>query len=238
MTMIQEPPVVVVPPAPSPASPGPGPPTRQRTSWTWMVAASAVIIFGLVGALVWVMASTVPTSDYDRATADLASAQTEIETLTADNGELTARNAAVTADLESLQASHDKLVSEAAAAAIAAQAIAYLDLNNDAAFVQQVVQSGWNATTADELLAQLGEDVTLEEWVNSGSAFLAADRSVYLTEDATLIDAWNTWLVTEPGSLEEAAAYGDVLFRLAYLINEPLSVVDEPSAPPLVGLGQ
>ena len=232
MTMIQEPPVVVVPPVPSP-SPAPSP----RASRTWMVAAGGVIIVGLVGALVWVMASSVPMSDYDRATADLASAQTELDTLTADNDELTARNAAVTADLESLQADHDKLVSEAAAAAIAAEAIAYLDLNNDPAFVQQVVQSGWSAATADDLLAQLGEDVTLEEWVNSGSAFSAADRSIYLTGDATLIDAWNLWLDTEPGSLEEAAAYGDVLFRLAYLINEPLSV-DEASAPTLAGVGR
>ena len=179
-------------PAPPSASDAP---RQSRRTWPWVaVAIVAAVMVGLAGMMVWLMASTVPTGDYDAAVADLESAEAKVTALAKENSDLTA-------DLASLSGERDQLVAAVAATAIAAKARAYIDLNIDPMYVEEQAQAGMEFTSYDELLALLGEDMTLTEWVNSNDAFRAAERSVYDTEDAQLIDAWNEWLSAEIGTI-------------------------------------
>jgi chromosome segregation ATPase len=182
------------------------------------------------------MASTVPSGDYDDVVADFEVAQTKATALAEENSGLTAdlaslsderdqlveENSSLTADLASLSNERDQLVATIAATAIAAKARAYIDLNLDAMYVEERAQAGTDFAPFDELLATLGEDMTLTEWVNSSSSFRMADQYVYKTEDTQLIDAWNEWLGAEIGSVEEESAYNEVLLRLDQLnIQQP-----------------
>lgn len=188
-----------------------------RRTWPFVaVAILAVVVVGLAGMIFWLMASTVTNSDYDAAVADLDAAQSKVTALTEENSNLTA-------DMTALVEEREQLVANIAAAGIAAKALAYLDLNFDLPFVEEMSQAGVDFTSYDELLALLGEDVTLAEWVASNDAFRAAERAVYATEDAKLIDAWNTWLDTEVGTIEDSAAYGEILIRLDQLLTEQLT---------------
>lgn len=210
-----------IPLAPPPATETPRPRTmpsgqapQSRRPWPWVaVAIFAAVMVGLAGVIVWLMATTVPTSDYDDAVADLEAAQAEVTALEETNSDLTA-------ELASLSDERDQLVASIAATAIAAKARAYVDLNLDPTYLDELAQAGTDFAPADELLATLGEDMTLVEWAASGKAFRAADQYVYDTEDAQLIDAWNEWLSADIGSAEEMAAYDEIYFRLDQLINE------------------
>jgi hypothetical protein len=184
-----------------------------------VAAVFAAAMVALVGVIVWLMATTVPTGDYDDAMADLEAAQTEVTTLAEANSDLTA-------DLATLSEERDQLIASVAATAIAAKARAYVDLNFDPMFVEEMAQAGTDFAPFDDLLATLGEDMTFEQWAASGRAFGAAERYVYDTDDAQLIDAWNEWLDTEIGSAEEGAAYDEVLLRLDQLINEQPAPAD------------
>jgi hypothetical protein len=170
-------------------------------------------VVGLAGVIVWLMATTVPTGDYDEAMADLEATQTEVTDLAEANSDLTA-------DLATLSDERDQLVASIAATAIAAQARAYIDLNFNPMYVEEMAQAGTDFAPYDDLLATLGEDMSFEQWASSGRAFGAAERYVYRTDDAQLIDAWNEWLDAEIGSDEEWAAYGAMVLRLDQLINE------------------
>jgi hypothetical protein len=113
--------------------------------------------------------------------------------------------------------------------------MAYLDLNMPQAFLEELGQAGVDFTSYDELLSLLGEDATMTEWVGSNDAFRAAEWSVYETEDAQLIDAWDTWLNTEIGTVEDDAAYGEILVRLDQLLNEHLAETDSDVTAPVPG---
>lgn len=188
-----------------------------RRTWPFVaVALLAVVAVGLAGMIFWLMASTVTNSDYDAAVADLDAAQSKVTALTEENSNLAA-------DMTAIVEERDQLVANIAAAGIAAKAMAYLDLNIDPPFVEEMSQAGLDFTSYDELLALLGEDATLAEWVASNDAFREAEGAVYATEDAQLIDAWNTWLDTEVGTVEDSAAYGEILIRLDQLLTEQLT---------------
>jgi hypothetical protein len=180
--------------------------------WPWVAAAIfAAVTVGLAGVIVWLMATTVPTGDYNAAVADLEAAQTEVTTLEDENSDLTA-------ELASLSDERDQLVASIAATAIAAKARAYVDLNFDSMYVEEMAQAGTDFAPFDDLLATLGEDITLVQWVASGQAFEAAEDSVYDTHDPQLIGAWNLWL-------DGLDSYDEILLRLDQLINEqPTSV--------------
>jgi cell division protein FtsB len=177
------------------------------------VAIFAAVMVGLAGVIVWLMATTVPSGDYDDLMADLEATQTEVAALEDDNSDLTA-------ELATLSDERDQLVAGFAATAIAAKARAYVDLMADPMYVEEMAQAGTDFAPFDDLLATLDEDMTFVEWAASSRAFTAAERYVYDTEDAQLIDAWNEWLNAEIGSAEELAAYSEILLRLDQLINE------------------
>jgi septal ring factor EnvC (AmiA/AmiB activator) len=141
------------------------------------VAVLVAVMVAMAGVITWLMASTVPTDDYDAAQAELESAQEQVTALTEERSDLTAER-------DSLTDERDQLVASVAATAVAAKALAYIDLNVDPLFVEEMVQAGTDFTPYDELLATLGEDVTLAEWVSSYDAFRMAERYVYETDDA------------------------------------------------------
>jgi hypothetical protein len=230
---IQEIPVAPGPQAnqlrPPPSGPGAGPKQSSRTGLWVAVAVVVAVMVGLAGVIAWLMASTVPTDDYDAVRADLESAQEQVTALTEDN-------AALTAERDSLTDERDRLGATIAATAVAAKALAYIDLNFDPLAIDEMAQGGVDFSSYDELLTILGEDATLTEWVTSYDAFRMAERYVYETEDAQLIDAWNNWLgIAEIGSIEDQAAYGEILVRLDQLINEQLTPTDGDTGPALTG---
>ena len=201
-----------------------GPAGHGRRTWPLVtLVIMSVVAVALAGAIVWLMASTVPTGDYDDAIADLQAEQSKVTALADENSGLTA-------DVSTLSEERDQLLANVAAAAVTAKAMAYIELNYDPAYVEEMAQAGIDLTPFDELLALLGEDVALTEWVASNDAFRAAEWSVYETEDAQLIDAWNTWLETEMGSLDDAAAWEVLQSRLDQLINEQLVINAAPVA--------
>jgi cell division protein FtsB len=203
-----------IPLAPRPGTAPSGHAPKARRPWPWVaVGIFVAVIVGLAGVIVWLMATTVSTGDYDDAVADFEAAQTEVAALEEANSDLTA-------DLASLSDERDQLVASIAATAIAAKARAYVDLNFDEMYVDEMAQAGTDFAPFDDLLATLGEDMTFEQWAASGRAFGAAERYVYDTNDAQLIDAWNEWLNTEIGSAEDLAAYDKIVLRLDQLINE------------------
>jgi hypothetical protein len=124
--------------------------------------------------------------------------------------------AAAQATVATLTEERDQLLANASAVALVSKARAYVDMNLDSTYVDQLAQAGTDLSSYDEVLALLGEDMTLTEWVNY-SGFRAAERAVYATEDAPLIDAWNTWLDAEVGTPEDDAAWSEVLLRLDQL---------------------
>jgi hypothetical protein len=190
-------------------------------------AAAAAVMVGLAGVIVLLMASTVPTGAYDDAVADLEAAQTEAIALAEENS-------ALTADLDALAGEREQLVASIEATAVAAKAMAYMDLNMAPEYVGELARAGWDFASYDELLAVLGEDMTLTEWIDSNSAFWTAEQYVYMTDDRQLIDAWNAWLgMPEIGSLEDQAAYAEILVRLDHLINERLALTTGDAAPSL-----
>jgi hypothetical protein len=214
---------------PPPSGTGAGPKQSLRTGLWVAVAAVVAVMVGLAGVIAWLMASTVPTDDYDAVQAELESAQEEVTALNEENS-------ALTADRDSLTDERDQLVASIAATAVAAKARAYIDLSLDPVFIEEMAQAGTDLASYDELLAILGEEVTLAEWVTSYDAFRMAERYVYETEDAQLIDAWNNWLgIEEIGSIEDLAAYGEILVRLDQLINEQLTPTDGDTGPALTG---
>ena len=75
---------------PVPVSQG-GPPGQGRRTWPLVALVTMVVVtVGLAGAIVWLMASTVPTGDYDDAIADLQAAQSKVSALAEENSGLTA----------------------------------------------------------------------------------------------------------------------------------------------------
>jgi len=224
-------------PAPTPQRPG-----DYRARRAIPVVVAVVAVLAAVVAVSWVLATTVPSSDYDevnarldRRTAQLADAEDQIGTLQSTTDELDTEIAALTTQNDDLTADVGTLRSDLAAAEVvradaqqrldratlAAAAIAYIALDWWPDDVDTVTAAG-AVSSPDELLAALGEDATWSEWVNANDVWRERDRAIAALDDEPLIEAWDRYWEAELGSPEEGAAWADFQARLTLLLVESL----------------
>ena len=235
-----EPPVarqVTTPPsaAPPPDLREPAPARPRTRRWLWLVAAIAVT--GIVAAgVLWLIASTVPESTYDEATDALATAEAdvarreqqiaaledEVVSLEADHRRLTDDGATLRADNQQLADDAAALRDAVVSARTAAEAQALDLLNANPEFFAGLQAAGTDFTDADWLLAELGHDVTFEEWAQQDETFYAVDRAMEAVADDRVWDAWQRWYQSEVGSPQETAATFEYLWRLDRLVIEAL----------------
>ena len=195
MSPISEPPNALPPP-----HVGQSTGTRSRRHrWPWVVA--AIVVTGTIGAAIWwLVDSRVPESEYEEATAALATAETDVDrlneqivtleaqadSLRAENQQLADEGAAVRADYEQLVTDTTALRDTLASALLAAEAEAHDLLNAGPELLAELEGAGADLADADGLLADLGYDVTFRDWAVQDESF------------APLIVRW--WRSTMTGS--------------------------------------
>jgi hypothetical protein len=240
----------VPPPAPpAPDAPESKPARPGNRHWIRLVAAIAVT--GLVVAgVVWLIVTTVPQSTYEETTDSLATAQADVarleqqavelkedvESLQADNGQLSgevatlrAENEQLTGEAATLRAESDRIAQGSAAlsdavvsARSAAEAPAFSNLNGNAEFFAELQAAGADFTDADGLLAELGHDITFQQWTQQDQSYYALDRAMAALADDRLWDAWLRWNQSEVGSPQETAAAMEYSWRLQRLLMQAL----------------
>ncbi len=192
--------------------------------------------------------STVPTSDYDDAVAELAAseealASAEEQLADAEDALAAAQSASVAladelealrtskADVDQdLRATRGELTtltdSEAALrarlgdAASLARLLGYLQMQGDIAFIEELIAEGFDPASADAVLAMLGETETYLEWLVSPRMWTGPSQAVAMVNDAVLQEAYERYLTAEVGSAAEAVAYVEFAFRLTELLVE------------------
>ncbi len=228
----------------------PAPPPRPRS--TWYISAGLALILAIAAAGWWIAGSTVTAADYDAVLADLRSAEAAAAAL---DGELTGMRVELAAardeaaDLRTeladerlrndrlnrqqpVQAGHVRALEEQVAdlrsavdsALVVAQAFGYIGLHLSPEPLANLELAGADFALADDVLSALGESQTLTEWAGFASA-MRRDGAIRAIGDDTLDGAWSRWMEEDVASIEEAAAWYEMWWRLSWLLLNPLSEV-------------
>lgn len=217
-----------------PSAPATGANPSRRRRWPTFVAIGAVAL--LVGATVGYFAGAPARNDLqsqrddalaqvdslsqqlDTAESDLATTQADLATATSDLATTQGQLTAAQSDVASLTQERDQLAGSLSTAALAAKASAYFEMNLSPAYLDRLTQGGADLAKYDALLASLGESSTASEWVTGPLSFWALDQAVITTGDAQLIDAWNTWVAAEVGSIAEEVAIHSFIVRINQML--------------------
>jgi hypothetical protein len=116
----------------------------------------------------------------------------------------------------------DSLSSQLGDVTKAANYNAYMALGWLAEDVALMQEAGLDPTTADALLAELGETETWIEWVNTDWHWTMTDAALIEIDDPVLTETFYRFVEAEIGSPEEQVALAEFQIRLAFLILEPI----------------